>query len=324
MLSELSEILLGQVASELGDRRLLVVSDGALQYIPFGALYKPCPARSDEAGEQAHGECSRDPLISEHEVVTMPSASAVAVLRRHLSGRQRADRFLAVVADPVFQPHDPRIVIQDSVSRDEVVRVRGTIELDSARYERLSYSGLEADAILRGVPPHRSKALLGFAATREAVVGGALSDYQIVHFATHGVLDEDHPELSRLVMSLVDEQGRKKDNGFVFGHEIYNLDLPADLVVLSACETALGKNVQGEGVVGLTRGFLYAGAARVIVSLWNVNDRATADLMGLFYEYLIEHRKSPAAALRAAQVELRREFPAPYYWAGFVLQGEWR
>jgi CHAT domain-containing protein len=104
------------------------------------------------------------------------------------------------------------------------------------------------------------------------------------------------------------------------------LKLPADLVVLSACQTGLGKEIKGEGLVGLTRGFMYAGATRVVVSLWNVNDRATADLMTTFYRKMLRENQRPAAALRAAQVEMwrQRQWQAPYYWAAFVLQGEWK
>jgi CHAT domain-containing protein len=109
-------------------------------------------------------------------------------------------------------------------------------------------------------------------------------------------------------------------------NDIYNTRLSADLVVLSACQTGLGKEVRGEGLMGLTRAFLYAGAPRVIVSLWNVNDRATAELMAALYSGMLREGKSPAAALRAAQLEMRKRkgFESPYYWAAFVQHGEWR
>jgi CHAT domain-containing protein len=153
-----------------------------------------------------------------------------------------------------------------------------------------------------------------------------LSQYRFVHFATHGLLNSAHPELSGIVLSLVDEKGQPQ-NGFLRLNEIYNLSLPADLVVLSACQTALGKEIKGEGLVGLTRGFMYAGAARVVASLWNVQDDATAELMKRFYAKMLGREKlRPAAALRAAQIEMWKTklWQPPYYWAGFVLQGEWR
>ena len=149
--------------------------------------------------------------------------------------------------------------------------------------------------------------------------------YRIVHFATHGVLNTQRPALSGLVLSLLDPAGRRQD-GFLRLHDVYNLQLAADLVVLSGCQTALGKEVGGEGLVGLTRGFLYAGADRVVASLWQVDDESTAELMKRFYRAMLRDGRRPAEALRAAQLELAadRRWSAPFYWAGFVLQGEWR
>jgi CHAT domain-containing protein len=147
-----------------------------------------------------------------------------------------------------------------------------------------------------------------------------------VHLATHGFLNSSHPELSGLVLSLVDQTGRPQD-GFLRVHDIYNLRLRADLVVLSACQTALGKEIKGEGLVGLTRGFMYAGAPRVVASLWKVDDRATSELMKELYQKMLgpEHMR-PAAALRAAQLSIlgRKRWQTPYYWAAFTLHGEWK
>jgi CHAT domain-containing protein len=152
-----------------------------------------------------------------------------------------------------------------------------------------------------------------------------LGQYRIVHFATHGLINSEHPELSGLVLSLVDENGKPQD-GFLRMSDIFNLEMPADLVVLSACQTALGKEVKGEGLVGLTRGFMHAGARRVVASLWQVDDLATAELMKRFYSGMLKENLRPAAALRAAQTEMSgsSRWSSPYYWAGFVIQGEWR
>jgi CHAT domain-containing protein len=146
-----------------------------------------------------------------------------------------------------------------------------------------------------------------------------------VHFATHGILNSKQPELSGVVLSLLDEQG-KPQNGFLRLHDVFNLNLPAELVVLSACETGLGEEVKGEGLVGLTRGFMYAGSPRVVVSLWSVDDEATSQLMVKFYKKMLQDGLKPAAALRAAQIEMweQKQWQAPYYWAAFTLQGEWR
>ena len=154
---------------------------------------------------------------------------------------------------------------------------------------------------------------------------GEIHPYRVVHFATHGIADSRNPELSGLVLSLVDANGRPQE-GFLGLSDVYELDLAADLVVLSGCQTALGKEVRGEGVMGLTRGFLYAGVPRVVASLWKVQDRTTAELMTRFYRAMWKDQKSPAAALREAQQSLRREprYRDPYSWAGFILQGDWR
>lgn len=166
---------------------------------------------------------------------------------------------------------------------------------------------------------------LDFDSNKTAVLDPKLRDYRIIHFATHSLLNNEHPELSGIVMSLVNRRGEPQD-GFVRLLDIYNLDLNADLVVLSGCKTALGKNIRAEGLVGLTRGFMYAGAARVMASLWNVDDEATAELMRQFYRAMLVEGQRPAAALRSAQVWMQqhKRWRSPYYWAGFVLQGEWR
>lgn len=301
-LVDLSNLLLRPAAGLLEGRRLLIVPDGALHYLPFAAL--PLPGTSE-------------PLVAGHEVVVSPSASALAVARRELAGRPPAPRTLAIVADPVFDARDPRVGGRSTVA---TVALRG-----GDRFRRLGYSHTEAAALAALVPPAERLDALGFRASRETVLSGALSRYRIVHFATHGMLDTGNQGLSKLVLSQIDEQGRPR-NGFVWAHEIYGLKLPADLVVLSACRTALGPEIRGEGLVGLTRGFQYAGARAVLVSLWEVDDEATAELMRLFYREMLERGESPAAALRNAQDALRRrpEWSAPYFWAGFSLQGDWR
>ena len=190
-------------------------------------------------------------------------------------------------------------------------------------FDRLWSTRTEAQAIAALVPRESRLEALDFDASRAGATSAQLSQYRVIHFATHGLLNSRHPELSGLVFSLVDAQGRPQ-NGFLQTPEIYNLKLNADLVVLSACQTALGKDVRGEGLVGMTRGFLYAGAARVLASTWRVPDRATSELMRRFYRGLFEERLTPAAALRAAQISMWRDsqFTEPYKWAAFILQGE--
>jgi len=187
------------------------------------------------------------------------------------------------------------------------------------------FSSEEAEFITKLAPRRSTLKATGFEANLSLVESGELSRYRIIHFATHGLINSEHPELSGLVLSLVDENGKPQD-GFLRMNDIFGLRLPADLIVLSACQTALGKEIKGEGLVGLTRGFMYAGAERVVASLWQVDDQATSELMQYFYRGMLKEGLRPAAALRAAQIEMSKSsrWSAPYYWAGFVIQGEWR
>jgi CHAT domain-containing protein/Tfp pilus assembly protein PilF len=323
-LAKLSQMVLGPVGGQMNRKRLLVVSDGALQYIPFAILLNP-----------------QDPSISllmEHEVVNLPSASVLAVLRHQLSGRKAAPKAVAVLADPVFDIHDDRLRLATKTDRGgppDLSQVSWQSGLDrSARevgldrggaFPRLPFSRREADAIYSIARQGDVTESLDFDASKEAAMNPRLRDYRIVHFATHGLLNSEHPELSGLVFSLVDRQGKTQD-GFLRLLDIYNLDLNADLVVLSACQTALGKQIAEEGLVGLTRGFMYAGASRVVASLWKVDDEATAALMKKFYESMLKKRETPSQALRNSQmwISQQKQWVHPYYWAGFVLQGEWR
>ncbi len=312
-LCALGRQLLQPVAPLIAGKRLLIVSDGALQFVPFAALPEPgtaCPTAS--------------PLVVGHEITYLPSASALAIHRREIDGRPEPPRTVAVMADPVFDVADPRLGSSRTAHAPGPSTARAVASGQSS-FERLRFSTDEAEAILALVGEQQRLRALDFDANKETVVTGGLNGYRVVHFATHGVLDTTHPELSAIVLSLVDREGRARD-GFLRAHETYNLDLPCDLVVLSACRTALGKEVRGEGLLSLTRGFMYAGAARVMVSLWNVNDASTAELMTAFYRGLFEQQLRPAAALRAAQISMwkDRQRSAPYTWAGFVIQGEWR
>ncbi|MGH9839308.1 MAG: CHAT domain-containing protein, partial [Blastocatellia bacterium] len=262
--------------------------------------------------------------------------------RAELAARQPAPKLLAVIADPVFDRTDMRFTkaatenIDNAQTRsfdDERSIVHLAEKSDdqaaaTARrlvIPRLPYTRKEATQLLALAPKNATFGALDFQANRAAILSPELSQYRYVHFATHGVLDSERPGLSSLLLSLVDEQGKPQD-GFLRANDIYNLKLPAELVVLSACQTGLGKEIKGEGLVGLTRGFMYAGAARVVVSLWNVNDQATAELMTKFYQKMLKQGERPAAALRAAQVEMwkQKQWNAPFYWAAFTLQGEWK
>jgi len=330
--ARLSEMLLGPAGALLEHKRLLIVADGALQYIPFAALPMPRSAKTRDSGL---------PLMVESEIVNAPSASTLAMLSRGSVGRQLASKEVAVLADPVFDSQDQRIPerrpVAQALSQGRVTSQNQDLPIGLERswsetggsergwkIPRLPFSRREADAIVAATPRGKSFEAVDFDATRATLTSPELAQYRVVHFATHAVLDSRTPELSGIILSLVDRRGRPQ-NGFLRLWDIYNLHLPAELVVLSACQTALGKEVKGEGLIGLTRGFMYAGAARVMASLWQVDDVATAELMSQFYQGFLKKNLPPAAALRAAQVYMwkQKRWRDPYFWASFQIQGRW-
>jgi CHAT domain-containing protein/Tfp pilus assembly protein PilF len=313
---KLSDCLLGPVSGELTARRLLIVPHDELQKIPFVALLDP--SRS-ELRPPAGGP---NVLSIHYEVVNVPSLSVLVALRRQQANRSPARYFLSLIADPVYGLQDERMRGRRQLMAAAMSEPQD--ESDLTGLSRLRGSEREAQEILRLTRDRAYEVALGFAANREWVMRGHIEEAEIVHFATHGIVNQEFPSLSGLVLSQVDEQGRRRD-GLLRAHEIKGLNLKAQLVVLSACQTALGKDIRGEGLVGLTQSFLVGGASSVLVSLWKVDDRATAELMKRFYRALLFSGLPPATALRQAQLEMisDRHWQDPFYWAGFVLQGDW-
>jgi CHAT domain-containing protein len=301
---ELSRIVLGPIAGALGPRTLLVVADGALQQIPFAALPVPGQARL---------------LIDSHTVVSSPSASVLTALGPSIRADGRGPE-LAILADPAFGPDVERRSTMASPSLLRSMEDTGLRALEPLRWTRR-----EAGSIAALLPPDQVIRALGPEASREIAMGPEVARARIVHFATHALLDVKRPELSGIVLAERDQDGRPRP-GLLTLADISTMRLSAELVVLSACRTALGKEVRGEGLVGLTRGFMDAGARRVVASLWAVPDAPTAALMSRFYSSMLDQGLSPAEALRGAQLQLRKErrFSAPEAWAGFVLEGDWR
>jgi CHAT domain-containing protein/Tfp pilus assembly protein PilF len=313
--AELVDLLLGPVASQLEARRLVIVPDGALFYVPFEALPLPRQAASTPQ------DLPKRYLLDRYEIVYLSSASVLATQRRAAVEPRPAGHTLAVLADPVFDPSDPRLSGREKAPG----RARGRARGGGPRFERLPATRQEAEALAALAAPGEVLKALGFEATRSRVLGESLSPYRFIHFATHGVIDTETPALSALVLSLYDREGRPRE-GFLSLRDIYGLRLNAELVVLSGCRTALGRQMRGEGLWGLTRGFLAAGARRVLATLWRVEDRAAAELMRRFYSALWREGLTPAAALRSAKLSLRRErrWRDPHFWASFVLEGDWR
>jgi CHAT domain-containing protein len=307
----LARMILAPIEPQLADRkRIALVVDGSLSLVPFALL--PSGAK-------------RTPLAATHTVALLPSATMLTEIRRP---RQRQSNAVAVFADPVFDPNDPRVArsgAQTTVAESQPMDLLMAARRDGlTRFGRLRYSREEADAIA-ALAPKGSHAALDFSASRSDVESDAVSRARIVHFATHGIVNTNQPELSGLVLSLVDSKGQPQD-GFLRLHDIYRLRLNADLVVLSACRSAVGRDLKGEGPMALTRGFLVAGAPRVVATLWDVDDRATAELMRRFYAGVLQRNEPPAMALRSAQMAMAAtpQWSAPFFWAGFMLTGEWR
>src|SRR5262245_7269646 len=359
---KLSRMLISPVAAKLTGTRLRIAPQGAMQFVPFAALHSPeeegqsdraTGRRGDEATEgQRDRENSRPnspqsprrpvapsprpsvsytPLIADHEVIVAPSASALAAIIRQTAMRKPAERSVIVFADPVYSASDERVGL--AARRGSTVPRSGETRGDHSspvnagampKLSRLSATDWEARRIASLVSD--GKVVSNFAASREAALDPALGEYRFIHFATHAVINTENPDLSAIALSQVDERGRPL-NGLLSTQDIHHLRLSAELVVLSACQTGLGKDAPGEGLLSLTRGFLSSGAARVIVTLWSIEDQATAEMMSRFYRRMLgPQAMTPAAALRATQEEMWREgrWGAPYYWGGFALQGDWR
>ncbi|TAE02644.1 MAG: CHAT domain-containing protein [Oscillatoriales cyanobacterium] len=320
--ANLGQLILQPAAAQLGDKRLLIVPDGVLHYTPFPALTLP----------PTPGQNTNVPLITQHEIITLPSASTLAILRQNYADRKPPSQTLAILADPVFSPDDERIKGKITEATTEKLEANNlglnrSLRASDLKWppKRLPFTRQEAQTISSLFASASSRPIFDFDASRTTATDGSLANYQIVHFATHGMANSKNPELSGIVMSTVDDKGNLV-NGFLRLTDIFNLKLAANLVVLSACQSGMGQNVKGEGMVGLTRGFMYAGAQRVAVSLWSVDDEGTAVLMQKFYQKMLQQKLAPAAALRAAQMEMMQQekWKSPYYWAAFTLQGEWK
>jgi CHAT domain-containing protein len=311
---KLSQQILAPAADQLGSKRLVIIPDGILHTIPFAALNTP-------------NTKTYKPLITQHEITNLPSASTIGILRSTVATKPRGPKTLAILADPIFRKDDPRLT-------GKTVQANNNLDLDEQRarsragrdlnLNRLPFTQTEAQGILKLVPEETDRtSAFGFDASYDWITSPKISQYRYVHLATHGFFDNDQPALSSIVLSSFDDQGRDR-KAYLRFPDLFNLNLPTELVVLSACETGLGNSVPGEGLVGMTRGLMYAGALRVAVTLWSVDDKATSDLMQDFYKNLWQSKQSHAASLRAAQLNMWNQGKAPYYWAAFTLQGEWR
>jgi CHAT domain-containing protein len=311
--SNLANMVLTPLTYQSNIKRVIVVADGALNYIPFQLL--PAP--------------SGNPLVANYEIVNAPSASILGQLREEKQERPANTKVLAAFGDAVFRSNytqfknsEPDEVIA-SASTERGLEVAAD-SLDPDEIRSLVYSKFELD-YLRNIAGQGAFVATGFKASRAVLEKTDFSSYAILHFATHGLLDPKNPKKLGFYLSMVNKAGQDED-GFITMQDVYNLRVPVSLVVLSACRTGLGEDVRGEGLIGLTRGFMHAGASSVVASLWKVDDEATAELMKYFYTNMLKNGMRPAAALREAQNTLRQDphWSSPHYWAGFTLQGEFK
>ena len=313
MIGEVSDLVIKPIASKLATSRLIVIADGVLQYVPFQIL-KTSAAASD-------------PLIATVDIVNEPSASALVLVRRQVRNKANSSRLLVGFGDAIFSPEDvgggagnansasnPTANSSTQTRGNQASQFSKLPPIFNARHELMAISEMTGDD---------SAFFIAHDATRENLLRLDLTQFRILHVLTHGVLNAQRPELSGLVLSLIDANNQQIP-GFVSLADIYRLHAP-ELVVLSACDTALGDNQSGEGLIGVTRGFMYAGASGVVASLWEVDDDSTTELMKYFYADMLQGGMGPAAALRDAQNKIRSQpkWRSPYYWAGFTFQGNY-
>lgn len=321
-LRDFSEIILGTISNHLTKKKIIFVANESLQSIPFAALLKANPKNKQESY----------PLIMDHEIISMPSISTLGVLKEQSSKAELPTKSIVIIADPVLTSSDNRIAIK-SKENAEIAKINqidrkkevtlGKRLVERSDFDPLPFVGQEVQAIEKVYSKESPKILSGLDASLSNVFNPEIGEYGVLHFATHGFIDKLQPELSGLVLSLYDENGTKQD-GYLTSANIFKFNLKADLVVLSACQTGGGKDLKGEGIVGLSRAFFCAGAKKVLFTFWNINDESTSVLMSRFYSNMKKDGLKPAAALRQAQISMYKDkkWSAPYYWAAFQLQGD--
>lgn len=328
--TKLGEMLLGHVAEQLGDKRLVIIPDGILQYIPFAALNIP------SGGSQTENFA---PLVDKHEIVYMPSVSAAGILRTDTkyTNRTPAPNLLAIFANPIFENNRSNnvptrntqtataVLKSDPLSEYKPFGCPDKDELVSLYNGLQSLVGTEKELnTILSIASKKGKCLPKQQAevSRDTVMDKALlSQYKIIHFATHAIINDERPDLSAIALSAFDEKGRKTEQ-FLRLSDIYKLNLPAELVILSACQTGIGPSIKGEGIVSFSRGFMHAGTKRIITSLWQLRDDSTPVFMEKFYKALLQDSLTPSKALQKAQKEMIKDYH-PFKWAPFIIQGDW-
>lgn len=297
-------------------QRLLIVPDGVIASISFAGL------------RLSSGEY----LVQRYEVVEEPSASVAMALVERPSPRQKKEVRIAVFADPVYNNFDPRLgnhregaqtIRVAAAAVSEPHTLRSDTDYDLTELPRLRGSLMEARAIEDIAGADRVKEFLGFAATPAAAMRLDWRNYSIADFAAHAIVNPAHPELSGIVLSMVNRDSTR-ENGVLWLNDIYRTPMPVSLVVLSGCGTAGGKAIPGEGISGLAQAFLSSGASGVVGTLWSVNDQAAGKMVPWFYRALLDRNLNISASLRMAQLRMLAGHQPPYDWAGYLVEGNWR
>ncbi|WP_161570853.1 CHAT domain-containing tetratricopeptide repeat protein [Granulicella sibirica] len=305
LLLQLGTTLLRPLAGRQ-QKLLYVIPDGKLASLPFPALTDP----STNAA-----------LIEHADVVEEPSSSLLLQLLRRESAQQKADRAaprrVVVFADPLYSESDERLL----KSHPGLTQVSQISSPALPRLDRLSASSTEAAFIGRLSGASNADLHLGSDASAKLMLATEWSDYQIMHLAVHALLGAS-PTFTGIAFTMVDAKGRHED-GMLWLNQIYQLHGVPEMVFLSGCQTAEGRNVPGEGIASLANAFLYAGARSAIGSLWSVEDDASSELVQDFYTNLLRRHLPPSVSLRRAQLALAQNprYRSPYYWAAFQLEG---
>lgn len=307
-------------------KRLVIVPDGILAIVPFEALVT-------QVGDGGLKKLCF--LGDQHSISYYPSTTILTINRQSIPPSLPPEGSLLAVGDPVYGPDDERFTpSQMSLLREgeqkqgsEIPTRRGKVRRETQdkgfSFERLKYSGsevLKISEVLRNKQGSQD-VLIGLEASENIVKSKNLTQYRYIHFAVHGILTNDIPYLKESALVLAYDPSSKED-GFLTYSEIIELELNADLVTLSACKTGLGLLVPGEGIIGLSSGFMFAGARSLIVSLWEVSDSSTALLMEEFYQLLAQGVSKVEALAKAKRYLRQKSYENPYFWAPFILIGD--
>lgn len=301
---ELFTLLFGRLANKLTpNSNLIVIPDGLLNYLPFETLFN--------GGRY---------LLEDYQISYLPSASLIELLHAAPSASTdtEADQpSLLAFGDPLFTPLAKRTDTGKKPPMSSWESARRSWDANAANLASLPRTRDEIEYIARLLPKERSRLYLGRDCTEGAFKREKLNKYKWIHLATHSLIDDLNPDRSAVVLPSTGDQA---EDGLLQAAEVMNLELDSDLVVLSACETGRGRMSAGEGIIGLSRAFLIAGARSLVVSQWPVSDISTAQLMQDFYEQLVAG-KTTSAALRQAKLKMLnggKETRHPYYWAPFI------